>query len=85
MRKSTRCGVAFFTLMAPVGVHAQSVDECMAELKKVQAYIENQDNQDHYQHATELLVHAEFSASKGEGKKCVEFVTEAKGASGYRE
>jgi hypothetical protein len=73
--------------MAPVGAHAQSVDECMAELKKVQAYIENQSNQDRpeLQHATELLVHAEFSASKGEGKKCVEFVTEAKGASGYRE
>ena len=57
----------------------------MAEHNKVQAYIENQDNQDRYQHAIGLLVHAEFSASKGEGKKCVEFVTEAKGASGYRE
>jgi len=85
MRKSSLCGIVFLALMAPVGAHAQSVNACMAELKKVQAYIENQDDQDRYQHATELLVHAEFSASKKEGKKCVEFVTEAKGASGYRE
>ena len=30
----------------------------------------------------ESVVHAKFSASKGEGEKCMEFVTEAKGASG---
>ena len=78
-------GIVLFALIASVGAHAQSVDECMAELKKIQAYIENQDDQDRYQHATELLVHAEFSAGKGEGKKCMEFVTEAKGASAYRE
>lgn len=85
MRKSSLCGVVIFALMAPVGAHAQSVDECRAELEKVQAYIENQDDPDRQQHATDLLVHAEFSASKGEGKKCMEFVTEAKGSSGYRE
>lgn len=87
MRKSSQYGIVFFALMAPVGAHAQSADECMAELKKVQAHIENQPNQDspQLQHAQTLLVNAEFSASKGEGKKCMEFVTEAKGVSKFRE
>jgi len=80
MRKFSRCGVVILSLMAPVGVHAQTVEECMAEVKKVQAFIDSQEDQDRYEHASSLLVHAEFSAGKGEGKKCMEFAKQAKGS-----
>ena len=86
-RNSILFGTLILALVAPVGAHAQTTEECMAELRKVQAYIDNQDNQNSPEilHATDLLVQAENAASRDEGKECMDFVTEAKGASGFTE
>jgi len=74
------CGL--FALMTPAGVHAQTVEECRAEIRKVQAFIDEQEDQSVYEDASQKLEQAEFAAGKGEGKKCMEFAKEAKGSAG---
>jgi len=67
--------------------HAQSVEECMAELQKVQQFIGDQPNSNapQYDEATDHLETAEVEASQGNGEKCMQFVNEAKGAARYVE
>lgn len=78
---------AVAALMLVVPAQAQTTEECMAELRKVQAFIENSGNPDSTpnQNATDRLLTAEVSASEGNGPRCMEFVEEAKGASGYHD
>jgi hypothetical protein len=66
---------------------AQTSDECMSEVRKVQAFIDNSSDPDDSQNdiATDHLETAEFDANKGDGAKCMQSVDAAKGASGYHE
>ena len=66
---------------------AQTADECMSEVRKVQAFIADKFNPDDPENevATTHLEMAELDAGKGDGAKCMKSVESAKGASGYHE
>ena len=80
MRKFSQYGVVILALMAPAGAQAQTVEECRAEIMKVQSFIDEQEDQSVYADASQRLEQAEFAAGKGQGKKCMEFAKEAKGS-----
>jgi hypothetical protein len=79
--------VGISALVLSTQAEAQSVDECLSELNKVQAYMENEpDSEDHPADLTnQLLEMAENAANEGDGKTCMEHVESAKGAVGYSE
>ena len=66
---------------------AQTADECMSEVRKVQTFIADKFNPDDSENevATTHLEMAELDAGKGDGAKCMKSVESAKGASGYHE
>ena len=67
-------------MVQPMPVHAQTVDECYAERDKLQRWIGEQENQDAFEHAQQLIERADLFGSEGNGKKCMELIREAKGA-----
>ena len=74
-------------LVFSVQAQAQTAEECMAEVRKVQEFIQDSSDPDDSQNeiATDHLERAELDAGKGDGAKCMKSVEEAKGASGYHE
>jgi hypothetical protein len=79
--------VGISALVLSTQAQAQSVDACLSELNKVQAYMENEpDSDDHPADVgNQFLEMAENAANEGDGKKCMEHVESAKGAVGYSE
>ena len=62
-----------------VSAHAQSVEECYAERDKLQKWIGEQENQDVFEHAQQLIERADLAGSEGNGKKCMQLIKEAEG------
>ena len=80
-------GLVSVLILSTTQVQAQTADECMSEVRKVQAFIADKFNPDDSENevATTHLEMAELDANKGDGAKCMESVESAKGASGYHE
>ena len=80
-------GVTSLLILSTTQAHAQTADECMSEVRKVQAFIADKFNPDDDENeaATTHLEMAELDAGKGNGPKCIESVKSAKGASGYHD
>ena len=84
-----RCfaGLISLLILSTTQSQAQTADECMSEVRKVQAFIADKFNPDDAENevATTHLEMAELDAGKGDGAKCMKSVESAKGASGYHE
>ena len=84
-----RCfaGLISLLILSTTQSQAQTADECMSEVRKVQAFIADKFNPDDSENevATTHLEMAELDAGKGDGAKCMKSVESAKGASGYHE
>ena len=84
-----RCfaGLISLLILSTTQSQAQTADECMSEVRKVQAFIADKFNPDDAENevATTHLEMAELDAGKGDGAKCMKSVELAKGASGYHE
>ena len=84
-----RCfaGLISLLILSTTQSQAQTADECMSEVRKVQAFIADKFNPDDPENevATTHLEMAELDAGKGDGAKCMKSVESAKGASGYHE
>jgi NifU-like protein involved in Fe-S cluster formation len=79
------CAVmAISALLLSTQVQAQTVDECMAEIRKMQDYLMDEPGLDSTQAqiASDHLERAELKAHEGNGKECMEYVEQAKGAAG---
>lgn len=74
-------------LVLSTQAQAQTVGECLSEVRKVQAFVDNEpDSQDQPADInSDFLEMAENAAAQGDAKKCMEFVEQAKGAVGYYE
>ena len=80
-------GAISLLILSTTQAQAQTADECMSEVRKVQTFIADKfdPDDDENQAATTHLEMAELDASKGDGPKCMKSVESAKGAAGYHE
>ena len=80
-------GVMSLLILSTTQAQAQTPEECMSEVRKVQTFIADKYDPDDAENeaATTHLEMAELDAGKGDGAKCMKSVESAKGASGYYE
>ena len=80
-------GVMSLLISSTTQSQAQTPEECMSEVRKVQTFIADKFGPDDPENevATTHLEMAELDAGKGDGAKCMKSVESAKGASGYHE
>ena len=80
-------GVMSLLILSTAQAQAQTADECMSEVRKVQAFIADKIDPDDDENQTAIthLEMAEVDASKGDGPKCMQSVESAKGVAGYHE
>ncbi len=76
--------MAVSALLLSTQVQAQTVEECMVEVRKMQDYLMDQPDLDSAQAqvASDHLERAEMKAHEGNGKECMDYVEQAKGAAG---
>ena len=81
MNIHTRFAGVISLLIFSTQAQAQTADECMAEVRKVQAFIADKFNPDDDENeiATTHLEMAELDAGKGDGAKCMRSVESSEG------